>query len=202
MFGILLFQINAQHKIAERYIIQELISDSNSAGHIYFAPYHFASNFEYYFVEERDLIDFILSDSVDRSKLILTFEKTIYFTYSDTALMELYRFNKFMGLNPILLLDDSEIYKIGGRMYILKKMKYAYLDNIPKVYTLNSKMLSMINGDNIPSDIDNRYQSVEVDTKKYFDKDEFEVFLYMIEQIPTSPKIKKNLWLKRYQMFD
>ena len=81
-------------------------------------------------------------------------------------------------------------------------MKYDYLDNIPKVYTLKSKMLSMINGDNIPSDIDNRYQSVEVDTKKYFDKDEFEVFLYMIEQIPTFPKIKKNLWLKRYQMFE
>ena len=197
---LMIFQVEAKHKIAERYLIQELVKNTGP-NRIYVAPYLFKSYFEYYFVEEQDLIDFIRKDSVDFSKLILTFENNMSFSYSDTNLNSTNHYNRLIDLDDILHLDDNEIYNIGGRVFVLKKMKYAYLDNISKVYTDNDKLLTIIYGDDIESSEDDG-KIVEVDTKKYFDKDEFEVFLYMIEQKPTSPNIKTKLWLKRYQMFE
>jgi hypothetical protein len=212
MFSILLFIVNVsfcQYKIAEGYLVQKIEKTFNPTYAPFFFPYHIASNGAYYIAKKKDVMEFIKQDSIDERKLTLLLEFNDYYFKIDTCLqnkiVKSYSSRYFKRLYDIITLDDAETYKIGNCehyecAYVIRKMKYAYLDSIDmyaKEYELKYEYCR--DDIQIPDDADtNTFTSA----KDFYNVDYFQCFLFMIELQPTNKKILKHLWKRRYEFFE
>ena len=164
------------------YIIQGL-SLNTAYGHLErFTGFNaiLSQHSEFYTLSEKELQEFIEDDKIELKELtmIINPHPSIY-TLSKTNEFEPLHLNYSNGLVNILNLDDTEVYKIGGKYYIIRKIKYKYIDQIEL-----------------------RYDSTEDGSLEKFNSKDIRLFLYSLELLPSSKSIKKHVWKKKYEFND
>ncbi|MDR2841212.1 MAG: vacuolar protein sorting-associated protein 35 [Paludibacter sp.] len=185
------------YKVAENYIIQEIVK-SNTPIHTPFAPdnYFMFPLFGHYIATERDVLNFIKNDNVDNTKLILFLnEWTPFYLKTNNVLIDgcIVDWANFID---ILYLGDTPIYKIGGKMYLLRKIRYAYVDNI-EAFAQKNKL-------HYNDDIDTTEDSdtTLISAKEFFNVTYFQYYLFTIDIMQNHKKLKQSFWKKRYELLN
>lgn len=201
VFIFLLFFVNnsfCQYKVAENYLVQR-IAPTGEPFFTFIGIYRTCSYGEYYIAREKDVISFIESDSVDQSKLILTLSPKNNYIVKDTSINIKYKcYGYIKTIYDYITLDDTEVYKIGGELYAIRKIKYAYLDNVD-MYAQKKDYYFYLYGDDQPSEDDD---TVLVSAKTFFKTDYIHCFLYVMELKPTHKKIVSHIWRRRYEFLN
>ena len=150
--------------------------------HGFVLPYFYG----YYVVDDETLQDFFKQDSVIFEQAIMLCDPTNEMFTDSTIAKEV-----------ILLLDDSEIFRIGQDMYIIRKIRYAYYDNQQiKVYIRNSAADMW---DDISNEDTVEYNAV-YEVGQLYKRDYYQCYHHLIEILPTPPQISKHVWKKLYQL--
>lgn len=97
----------------------------------------------------------------------------------------------------VLLLDDSEIYIIGNEKYIIRKIRYAYYDNIQvKVYI---KSYNAFMWDDIQEEDSAEFYST-YEIGQLYERDYYQCYHHLMEILPTPPQIQKYIWKRLYEV--
>ena len=154
------------------------------------APYFYG----YYVASEETLLNFFENDSVDNDQAIMLCDPASIM-FADSAITEDVR--KYTRIKDILLLDDSEIYKIGRGIYIIRKIRYAYYDNAAvKVYVRGCNYLMW----NDISDEDTAEFNASYEVGQVYGREYYQCYHHLIEMLPTPPQIQRYLWRRVYQI--
>jgi hypothetical protein len=153
-----------------------------------------SSYYNFNIVDEKSLLNFFLDDSVNFDQTILLCDPAVVM-FADSATSRDVR--RFTRIKDILLLDDSEIYGIGGRKYFIRKIRYAYYDNTQvKVYI---KGYNYYDWDDITSE-DEAVLSEIYEVGQLYKRDYYQCYHHLVEILPTPPQISKHAWRKLYQL--
>lgn len=167
------------HKIDEGFIIQELRFNLDPSHHILFAfaTAIYSWNHEYYFMKQEDFLHSIKKDHLilDHHTMVIDPHWQV-FTIDDKGEMQRMRINYSNGIAGILQLDDTDIFKIDGKYYVARKLKYSYMDNIKLMYM----------------DEDEELQPFKSENPR--------LFLYLRELLPLDDEVKKHVWKKKYEL--
>src|SRR5574344_1484566 len=186
-----------QYKVAENYFIQKL--DFQHIVHRNFIGiYRFGTFGDFYVANEEDILSFIKYDTVDKSKLILVLSTMSQdpFNIKSNSIIDNQCYKYSTTIYDIMRLDDTEIYKINGELYIIRKLKYAYLDNVD-MYSSEQQLSAYKYGDDIPNGV---VTVKNISAKSFFKVDYFRCFLFMMDLKPTSKDISIFVWKKRYEL--
>ena len=167
-------------------------------------PYSFRINFKhglflpffqgYYIVNEKTLISFLKHDSVNYEQATLLCDPASRM-FADSAITR--EVQRSTRIKDILELDDSEIYKIGNEIYIVRKIRYAYYDNSQvKVYI---KGTSYYWWDDI-SDEDTVALYATYEVGQLYNRDYYQCYHHLIELIKTPQNIRKRIWKRLYEI--
>ena len=148
----------------------------------------------YHVVDETTLLDFFEQDTVDYNRATMLCDPGGMSMFSDSAVTR--QSIRFSRIEDILFLDDSEIYIIGEKKYVIRKIKYAYFDNSQvKVYLKGG---SYYMWDDI-TDEDEKVLQATYDVSELYDIDYYQCYYHLMEVLPTPPQIQKYLWKRLYQ---
>jgi hypothetical protein len=87
--------------------------------------------------------------------------------------------NYSSGILNLLTLDDTGVYLVGDKYYVIRKIKYKYIDGIEL-----------------------RYSDPNDELMKEFGSKDLRLFLYTLELLPTSKSIQKHIWKRKYDFCD
>lgn len=147
----------------------------------------------FYVIDEKTLLEFFNNDSIKWEQTILLCDPGIAM-FSDSAISREVRL--YTRIKDILVLDDTEIYEIGGKKYFIRKIRYAYYDNSKvKVYT---KGFNYYFWDDISEDEEDILNAT-YEVGQLYKRDYYQCYHHLIELLPTSPLISKHLWRRLYQ---
>lgn len=148
----------------------------------------------YYVVDESVLCSFFDSDSVDHNRVTMLCDPASGMFADSIITKEVMQSTR---LKDILMLDDSEIYIIGGAKYVIRKIRYSYYDNTQvKVYIKGPYHFMW--DDMSEEDTAIFYATYEVG--QLYERDYYQCYHHLIELLPTSPQISKHLWKRLYQL--
>lgn len=148
----------------------------------------------YYVVGEETLQGFLDQDTVIIDQAILLCDPTNEM-FTDSAIVKDVR--RFTRIMDIILLDDSEIYRIGQEMYVIRKIQYAYYDNSQvKVYIKSSAAFMW---DDIQDEDTIEYNKV-YEVGRFYKRDYYQCYHHLIEILPTPPYISRYIWTRLYQL--
>ena len=148
----------------------------------------------YYVVTEKALQDFFENDYVNiESAIMLCDPATEMFADSATT-KEVVQSTR---IKDLLLLDDSEIYIIGGDKYIIRKIRYAYYDNSQiKVYIRSAAAFMW---DDISDEDTAKYNAI-FEVGELYKRHYYQCYHHLMEILPTPEYISQHLWKKMYQL--
>jgi len=192
----------AQDKTASCYIIQQLSPYINAPYASYTNSFNIMTEGEYYVADKEDILNFIKKKYVDFSKLTMIVDIRMYpplntFISSwDSIEGGLCISDLHSRIREIFKLQDSEIYKIGERYYVLRKVKYAYIDTL-QVFGEWGNVGGYIYGDNIPKapNEKDRWSVNEI-----LRREKYQIFYYLMELLPTDKEILSHLWKRKYEL--
>jgi hypothetical protein len=192
-----LMSIYAQYDSKQNtgYLLQEIVIIGRktydlSFKHGYTLPFPEA----FHMVDEATLLDFFEKDTVDYNRVTMLCDPGGMSMFSDSAITR--QSIRFSRIEDILFLDDSEIYIIGEKKYVIRKIKYAYFDNSQvKVYLKGG---SYYMWDDI-TDEDEKILKATYDVSELYNIDYYQCYYHLIEILPTPPQIQKYLWKRLYQ---
>ena len=158
--------------------------------HKYVLPYFYG----FYVVNEETLQSYFEYDSVNYEQAIMLCDPA-YVMFSDSVInKEVARNTRIMD---VLLLDDSEIYEIGCGKYIIRRIRYSYLDNSQvKVYVKGSNYLLW--DDLQDEDTAEYYAPREIGL--LYNRGYYQCYHHLIEILPTPEHISKFIWRRLYQL--
>jgi len=181
--------------VADSYFIQEIIpfrQDVITRYRCWYALPFFAG---YYVVDERNLMDFFKNDSVDDSKMTLLCDVHYGSMFVDEEYKKETRY--FTSLLEIVYLDDNELYKIGDRLFIIRKMRYGFYDNSEKTVHVRGDYvwyMDDIQSEDIPM-LESYYEVGDV-----YKRDYYQCLYHIFKLLPTPEKIHKRMWKYAYQI--
>jgi len=137
-------------------------------------------NSKYYFINEHRLLQAFLDDTLNLEELDVIIEANS-FVYAKNKEGEYQRLsvNYSIGINGILYLDDTGIYKIGEQYFVIRRLKYAYLE-----------------------DLDLKFFDNWEDNLRAYDIENLRLFLFMKELLPISHEIEKYVWKRKFELTD
>lgn len=148
----------------------------------------------YYIVSDEVLWDFFERDSVNNQSVIMLCDPASIM-FADSATSK--EVKNSTRIKDILLLDDSEIYEIGGGKYIIRKIRYAYYDNSQvKVYIKSSAAYMW---DDIQDEDTAEFNAI-YEVGELYKRDYYQCYHHLLEIIPSPPQISKHIWRRLYQM--
>ena len=209
-FGLLFFHhafIFSQDKTASCYIIQQLVPNTNEPGAYYNNRFKIRTIGEYYVANKQDILHFIEKDSVDFCNLTMIIDirtnpsLDMFISAWDSIQGGVLISDIHTKIMEILTLQGSEIYAIGGKYYVLRKIKYAYLDTL-KVYGKWNDLASYIYGDYIPIPLAEMLEKnkTPLSVNEILHVDNYQVFYSLTKLLPTDKKILKHLWKRKYEL--
>lgn len=161
--------------------------------HHYYLPYFYG----YYIVNDDILRKFIKDDLVDFERAVILCDPMNVMFADSTITQEVWNSTR---LKDLLMLDDSEIYEIGGGKYIIRKIKYAYADNTQvKVYI---KGRNYFMWDDLQTDdtaMMNAYNAT-YEVGKLYGRDYYQCYHHLVAILPTPSYLQKNIWKRLYQL--
>ena len=165
-----------QYSVDEGYVIQEIDLNMHPQHHPQFAGTSaILSDFgEFYFLKEADLLNAFEKNELNINSITMVIDPSHnIFVKTDKGGYKNMRINYSKGLTTLLQLDDTGIYKIGERYYILRLIRFAYIDGISLKYRHHEEGdLQNIKGSNV------------------------RLLLYVKNILPTAPSIENFIWKK------
>jgi hypothetical protein len=171
------------YKIKKSYIIQEVCMNCVPPEFPVFTGLSRIWSFygEYYVASKNQIIKSLRKNIIELDKLQTIIEPSDH-VYTLNEKGEYQSIGtvtySFYGISNVLALSETQIYKIGDKYYILRRLKYAYIDNIKLKY----------------EDFDDGLQD--------YKKDYIGLYLFNIELLPTHSSIKKYIWKRKYELPD
>ena len=123
-----------EYKTATNYIIQEVTYGYGADIYPPFARlYRLKTDDDVYYITSKQyLLDAIRKDSINLDSLTILIPQNrtweIYDSISNTYRDAIHNYSQL--LYDIMTMDNTEVYKIGGKYYAIKKIKYSYSDEI------------------------------------------------------------------------
>ena len=149
---------------------------------------------EYYVVDEKTIEYFFNIDSVEYCRTTMLCDPAVVM-FADSATSRDVR--RHTRIKDIISLDDSEIYAIGKKKYIIRKIRYGYYDNSQvSVYIQGYNYYA---GDDISDEDTAEYNKI-YEVGELYKRDYYQCYHHLIEILPTPPQISKHIWRKLYQL--
>ncbi len=170
------------YSVGEGYIIQEVNLNMHPQHHAQFAGTSavLSDYGEYYFLKEEELLNALEKNELNLSNATMVVDPSHnnrIFTMTENGDYKNMRVNYTEGLTKLLQLDDTGIYQIGESYYVVRPIKYAYIDGIQLKYKHDQDCdLVKIEGKNV------------------------RLFIFTISILSTSPTVENFLWKKKYEM--
>ena len=183
-------------KTDSKYIVME-IADNQEPWNIRFVQsYTLASHGEYYLASEKDILNFIQKKQVDKSKLIILLDRNSAFYPADAGKQYCRYLFDFSELRHLIWLNDTGVYSIGSKQYVIRKLEYAYMDDLHLVAPQNK--IDLLMTDNVESSND----TTLVGADAFYKQSYFQYYFYTIRLLPNHKDLKKYLWKQRYQLLE
>ncbi len=149
---------------------------------------------EYYVVDEKTIEYYFNIDSVEYGRATMLCDPAIVMFADSVTSRDVRRFTR---IKDIISLDDSEIYAIGEKKYIIRKIRYAYYDN--SQVTVYIKGYNYYAWDDI-SDEDTAMLNATYTVEKLYGRNYYQCYHHLMELLPTPPQISKHIWRRLYQL--
>ena len=97
-------------------------------------------------------------------------------------------------------MDNTEVYKIGSKYYAIKKIRYAYLDDIEVYKSLYYIICDGTDDIQIEKEEYNRttYKTIE----DYLPNRKYQYYLFLLDICETDKAINEHLWKRKYELND
>jgi len=190
-----IFSFSQDYKVREGYLMQDLTTANNPSLVQFFRTYKLNTIGDLRIVNAKDLLDFIKRDSVIHDKLTLLLHSHTAFQLPKDQFPAYLNFQDFINAFHILQMQDAPIYKIGNKLYVIRKLKYAYIDHID-VFAKKEGMGDYFQGVDQAQDLDTEL----VSARSFFNTEYFQYFLFNMEILPNHNKLNKVFWKRRYEL--
>lgn len=194
------YDSRVEYRTETNYIIQEVVYKYGADIYPPFVNYYrLKTDFDlYYIVDENYLLNAIIADSINMDSLTYLVPH-----YSNWEILDSvnYKYTNQIcfsqRLYDIMTMDNTEVYKIGSKFYAIKKVRYAYLDNI-EVYKSLYNIVWDGTDDIQIEDVD-YYKKTYKSIKEYLPNRKYQYFLFLQEICETNNAIKEHLWKRKYE---
>ncbi|MGI6291113.1 MAG: hypothetical protein ACOXZH_01595 [Bacteroidales bacterium] len=190
LFNICLYaQSKPKVKVAKAYIIQEIACYGLDFYPPFKGCYRLQTHGEFYVATRHDIMNFIKDDTVVFNNLtLLIANQSIWYP----KIIGNYDSNKILDF---LVNKNSEIYIINDKFYLIKKIRYKYIDNI-ELHTTKGKYINTYVSytDNIDEDEED---TSYINLKQCFNIDYFQILFKVSHEMQTNKKINKYVWKRR-----
>ena len=194
-----------EYKTETNYIVQEVTYGYGADFYPPFARLYRLKNDDdvYYITSKKYLLDAIKKDSINLNSLTILIPQgrtwKIYDSISNTYRIAINNYSQ--PLYDVMTMDNTEVYKIGGKYYAIKKIKYGYSDVIEVFRSLYD--ILFYNVDNIQienEDKERYYKETYKSIREYLPQKKYHYYLFLQEICETDKVIKKHLWKKKYEL--
>ncbi len=190
LFNICLYAQNKPKiKVAQAYILQEIACYGIDFYPPFKGCYRLQTHGEFYVAKHNDIIKFIKDDTIIFNNLILLIANQSIW---EPKIVGNYNSNKILNF---LTKENSEIYIINSKFYLIKKIKYKYIDNV-ELYTTKGKYLNtyVLCTNNIN---ENEEDTSYINLKQCFNVDYFQILFKISHEKQTEKKINKYVWKRK-----
>ena len=98
-------------------------------------------------------------------------------------------------------MDNTEVYKIGGKYYAIKKIKYGYSDEIEVFRSLYNILFYHVDDIQVENEEKERYyKETYKSIRECLPQKKYHYYLFLQEICETDKVIKKHLWKKKYEL--
>ncbi len=206
LFAFSLFQDNhpcTEYKTETNYLIQELTYGYGADHYPPFACfYRLKTDYNLYYITDEDyLLNAIAADSINLDSLtylVPHFSDWDIFDSVQDKYTNRVCFSK--ALYDIMTMDNTEVYKIGSKYYAIKKIRYAYLDDIEVYKSLYYIICDGTDDIQIEKEEYNRttYKTIE----DYLPNRKYQYYLFLLDICETDKAINEHLWKRKYELND
>ena len=192
-------------KIGTNYIIQEL---TYGYGADYYPPfaciYRLKTDYNLYYITDEDyLLNAIAADSINLDSLtylVPHFSDWDIFDSVQDKYTNRVCFSK--ALYDIMTMDNTEVYKIGSKYYAIKKIRYAYLDDIEVYKSLYYIICDGTDDIQIEKEEEEYYRTTYKTIEDYLPNRKYQYYLFLLDICETDKAIKEHLWKRKYELND
>ncbi len=194
-----------EYKTATNYIIQEVTYGYGADIYPPFARlYRLKTDDDVYYITSKQyLLDAIRKDSINLDSLTILIPQNrtweIYDSISNTYRDAIHNYSQL--LYDIMTMDNTEVYKIGGKYYAIKKIKYSYSDEIEVFRSLYNILFYNVDDIQIENEEQERYyKETYKSIRECLPKKKYHYYLFLQEICETDKEIQKHLWKKKYEL--
>lgn len=194
-----------EYKTATNYIIQEVTYGYGADIYPPFARlYRLKTDDDVYYITSKQyLLDAIRKDSINLDSLTILIPQNrtweIYDSISNTYRDAIHNYSQL--LYDIMTMDNTEVYKIGGKYYAIKKIKYSYSDEIEVFRSLYNILFYNVDDIQIENEEQERYyKETYKSIRECLPKKKYHYYLFLQEICQTDKVIKKHLWKRKYEL--
>ena len=194
-----------EYKTATNYIIQEVTYGYGADIYPPFARlYRLKTDGDVYYITSKQyLLDAIRKDSINLDSLTILIPQNrtweIYDSISNTYRDAIHNYSQF--LYDVMTMDNTEVYKIGGKYYAIKKIKYCYSDEIEVFRSLYYILFYNVDDIQIENEEQERYyKETYKSIKECLPQKKYHYYLFLQEICQTDKVIQKHLWKRKYEL--
>lgn len=194
-----------EYKTATNYIIQEVTYGYGADIYPPFARlYRLKTDDDVYYITSKQyLLDAIRKDSINLDSLTILIPQNrtweIYDSISNTYRDAIHNYSQL--LYDIMTMDNTEVYKIGGKYYAIKKIKYSYSDEIEVFRSLYNILFYNVDDIQIENEEKERYyKETYKSIRECLPKKKYHYYLFLQEICETDKVIQKHLWKRKYEL--
>lgn len=194
-----------EYKTATNYIIQEVTYGYGADIYPPFARlYRLKTDDDVYYITSKQyLLDAIRKDSINLDFLTILIPQNrtweIYDSISNTYRDAIHNYSQL--LYDIMTMDNTEVYKIGGKYYAIKKIKYSYSDEIEVFRSLYNILFYNVDDIQIENEEQERYyKETYKSIRECLPKKKYHYYLFLQEICETDKVIQKHLWKRKYEL--
>lgn len=194
-----------EYKTATNYIIQEVTYGYGADIYPPFARlYRLKTDDDVYYITSKQyLLDAIRKDSINLDSLTILIPQNrtweIYDSISNTYRDVIHNYSQL--LYDIMTMDNTEVYKIGGKYYAIKKIKYSYSDEIEVFRSLYNILFYNVDDIQIENEEQERYyKETYKSIRECLPKKKYHYYLFLQEICQTDKVIQKHLWKRKYEL--
>ena len=193
------------YKSGTNYIIQEVVYGYGADHYPPFACiYRLKTDYNLYYIADEDyLINAIAVDSINLDSL----------TYLVPHFSDWRVFDSVQGkytnrvcfakdLYDIMTMDNTEVYKIGSKYYAIKKIRYAYLDDIEVYKSLYNIVCDGTDDIQIEDEEEEYYRTTYKTIEEYLPNRKYQYYLFLLDICETDNAIKEHIWKRKYELND
>ena len=194
-----------EYKTATNYIIQEVTYGYGADIYPPFARlYRLKTDDDVYYITSKQyLLDAIRKDSINLDSLTILIPQNrtweIYDSISNTYRDAMHNYSQL--LYDIMTMDNTEVYKIGGKYYAIKKIKYSYADELEVFRSLYNILFYNVDDIQIENEEQERYyKETYKSIKECLPQKKYHYYLFLQEICETDRVIQKHLWKRKYEL--